>query len=82
VIEFRNPPVGKKTKRGLGKETLEVVAALKARPGEWALIKRDVYVNTTSFWKKMPGVEAKSSTIDKPKNICDVYARWVGEDAA
>lgn len=78
-IEFKNPPVTEAKKRGMGADTLAVIEALKARPGEWALIKKDVNVNAASWWKKRPGIEAKSSTIGKPKNRCDVYARYVGE---
>lgn len=79
MIEFKNPPVSEARKRGIGKDTLAIIAALKARPDEWALIKRDTYPNTTTWWKKRPGIQAKSSTIGKPKGMCDVYARWVGE---
>ena len=82
TIEFRNPPVGKTTSRGIGSETQAIIDALRSRPGQWALIKSDVNPNTTQWWKKRPGIEAKSSTIGKPKNKCDVYARWVGEEAA
>jgi hypothetical protein len=77
-IEFKNPPKSTAPGRGYGPETADIIAALTARPGEWALIKKDVNVNTTQWWKKLPGIEAKSSTIDKPKNRCDVYARYVG----
>jgi hypothetical protein len=77
-IEFKNPPVSEAKKRGAGADTLAVIEALKSRPGEWALIKQDVNVNACSWWKKREGIEAKASTIGKPKNKCDVYARWVG----
>lgn len=77
MIEFKNPPTAKVVRR-VGPETQAILDALKARPGQWALIKEDTNPNTTSWWKKRPGIEAKSSTIGKPKNRVDVYARWVG----
>lgn len=77
TIEFKNPPSAKKAVR-VGTETQAVLDALQSRPGEWALIKKDVNPNSTTWWKKRPGIEAKSSTIGKPKNRVDVYARWVG----
>jgi len=82
AIEFKNPPKGKTTARGVGPETQAIIDALRSRPGEWALIKQDVNPNITQSWKRRPGIEAKSSTVGKPKNKCDVYARWIGEDAA
>jgi hypothetical protein len=81
MIEFKNPPSRKKQERRVGTETQAILDALMARPGEWALIKEDVNVNASTWWKKRPGIEARASTVDKPKNKCDVYARWVGESA-
>lgn len=78
TIEFKNPPESTASKRGNGEETQAIIDALQARPGEWALIRKDVNPNATAWWKKKPGIEAKSSTIDKPKNKVDIYARWVG----
>lgn len=79
TIEFKNPPKpSKPAGKPIGAETQAIIDALKARPGEWALIKKDVNPNTSSWWKKRPGVEAKASTIGHAKNKCDVYARWVG----
>ena len=80
-IEFKNPPVSAASKRGPGAENAAIIDALKARPGQWALIKEDTYPNATAWWKKRPGIEAKSSTIGHDKNKCDIYARWVGESA-
>jgi hypothetical protein len=82
AIEFKNPPLGKTTTRSVSSETQAIIEALRGRPGEWALIKQDVSISATTWWKKRPGLEARSSTIGKAKNKCDVYARWVGEDAA
>ena len=79
TIEFKNPPKPKGWVRGPGTETTAVTEALKARPGEWALIKKDVNVSASTWWKKRPGIEAKASTIGHPKGRCDIYARWVGE---
>lgn len=78
MIEFKNPPEPAPPVRRIGAGTQAILDALQARPGEWALIKEDCNPNTTTWWKKCPGVEAKSSTIGKPKNRVDVYARWVG----
>jgi hypothetical protein len=78
TIEFKNPPVSEISKRGLGAETQSVIDALKARPGEWALIKKDVNPSVSTWCKKHAGIEAKASTIGHPKGKCDVYARWVG----
>ena len=81
TIQFKNPPERKAAaKRPHTPRTQGVLDALAARPGEWALITEDTYPATTSWWKKQPGIEAKSSTIDKPKGKVDVYARWVGGD--
>ncbi len=78
-IQFKNPPAPKKAPGRLrSSRTQGVIDALAARPGEWALITEDTYPATTTWWKKQPGIEAKSSTIDKPKGKVDVYARWVG----
>ena len=79
MIEFKNPPVGATTKRSIGAETQAVIDELKARPGEWALIKTNVNPSVSTWWKKRAGIEAKASTIGHPKGKCDVYARWVGE---
>jgi len=78
TIEFKNPPARKKVEPRVGAETQSIIDALQSRPGEWALIKKDVNPNSTTWWKKRPGIEAKSSTIGKPKNRVDVYARWIG----
>jgi hypothetical protein len=79
VIQFKNPPAPKKAPpRQPSDRTQGVLDALMARPGEWALITEDTYPATTTWWKKQPGIEAKSSTIGKPKGKCDTYARWVG----
>lgn len=79
-IVFKNPPTSDAPGRGTSPEVQAVIDALKARPGEWALIKEDVNVNVSTWWKKRPGLEAKASTIGKAKSKCDVYARWVGEE--
>lgn len=79
MIEFKNPPKSTAPKRGIGTETQAIIDALKARPGEWALIKKDVNVGVSTWWKKRTGIAAKASTIGHPKGKCDVYARWVGE---
>ena len=80
TLKFQAPP---KTKyvRPLGPETQAVMDQLQANPGEWALIKENVNVSVSTWWKRRPGIEAKASTIGKPKSKCDVYARWVGGKA-
>jgi hypothetical protein len=77
-LTWQNPPARKKQTYTSRPETQAIIDALKSRPGEWALIKKDVSVNTTTWWKKRPGIEAKSSTMGKPQGKCDVYARYVG----
>ena len=79
MIEFKTPPEPKNMTQRRGARTQAILDALTARPGEWALIKEDTYPATTSWWKKQSGIEAKSSTIGKPKGRVDVYARWVGD---
>jgi len=81
TIEFKNPPVSEKPGRGIGPETQATINALKARPGEWALIKKDVNPSVSTWWKKRAGIEAKASTIGHAKGRCDVYARWIGDAA-
>jgi hypothetical protein len=76
TIEFKNPPVSRG--RGVAEETQLIIDALQARPGEWALIKRDVSTASASAWNKREGFEARASSIGKPKGKWDVYARWVG----
>ena len=79
MIEFKDPPKpSRRAGRDIGPETRSIIVALKSRPDEWALIKEDVFVSASTWWKKRPGIEAKASTIGKPKGKCDVYARWVG----
>lgn len=80
-IEFKNPPARTEWKREVSPETAAILATLEAHPGEWALIKKDVNVSVSTWWKKRPGLEAKASTIGKPKSKCDVYARYVGKAA-
>lgn len=79
TIQFKNPPERKpREARPHSARTQGVLDALAARPGEWALITEDTSPATTTWWRKQPGIEAKSSTIGKPKGKVDVYARWVG----
>lgn len=78
TIQFKNPPASTTRPTRRSPETQAVFDALQARPGEWALLREDTYPATTTWWKKQPGIEAKSSTIGKPKGKVDVYARWVG----
>ena len=77
MIEFKNPPAARGNS-GPRQETLDIIAALQSRPGEWALIKKDSSAAITTQWKKREGIEAKSSTIGKLAGKVDVYARWVG----
>lgn len=77
MIEFKNPPTAGKS-RGRGAETDLIIAALKSRPGEWALIKTDVTASSATPWKKREGIEARSSSVGKPEGKADIYARWVG----
>jgi hypothetical protein len=77
TIEFKNPPKSKGNS-GPRAETKIIIDTLQSRPGEWALIKRDVSRAAGSLWKKRPGIEAKASSIGKSEGKFDLYARWVG----
>lgn len=81
TIKFQNPPTTN-YERPIGPEKQAVLDTLKGRPGEWALIRENVNVNVSTWWKKQHGIQAKASTIGKDKGKCDVYARYVGEEAA
>lgn len=81
-VTFQNPPAPAKWVHPVSEATQAILDALQSRPGEWALIKENVNVNVSTWWKKRPGIEAKASTVGKTKNKCDVYARYVGEAAA
>ena len=80
MIEFKNPPsAGKNT--GPRQATLDILNALQSRPGEWALIKRDVTPAAMTIWKRRENIEVRSSSIGKPKGKCDLYARWIGAES-
>ena len=76
-IVFKNPPTP--NRRGPSPETQGIIVALKARPGEWALVKEDVSAAAGTAWKKRDGFQVKVSSIGKPEGKWDIYARWVGE---
>lgn len=80
-LVWQAPPTRKKQTYPVSPETQAIIDALMSKPGEWALIKKDVNVNASTWWKRRPGLEAKASTAGKPKNKCDVYARYVGRAA-
>lgn len=77
MIEFKNPPA--QNRRGVSQETQDIIDALRSRPGDWALIKKDSTASIATFWNKKPGIEAKSSSIGKKNGKSDIYASWVGE---
>ncbi|KQQ97995.1 hypothetical protein ASF74_14770 [Arthrobacter sp. Leaf145] len=81
-VTFQNPPAPTKWVKPVSEETQAILDELQSRPGEWALIKENVNVNVSTWWKKRQGIEAKASTVGKAKNKCDVYARYVGKEAA
>jgi len=78
VIEWKNPPAKPEQPGKIGPENLAIMEALKDNAGTWALIKRDTYPSVTTWWKKLPGYEAKSSGVGKENGKWDVYARYVG----
>lgn len=78
AIKFQNPPAPSRG-RGKSHETQQIITALKARPGEWALIKENVASANGTTWNKREGFEARIVGIGKPKGKYDIYVRWVGE---
>ena len=76
TIEFKNPP--ERTGRGQAPETTAILDALQSRPGDWALIKKDVSSAAGTSWKKREGLEIRVSSIGKAAGKWDIYARWIG----
>ena len=77
MIEFKNPPTSN-GRKGPREKTQIILDALQSRPGEWALIKKDVTASSGTNWKKREGLEVRVSSIGKPEGKWDIYARWVG----
>lgn len=79
AIQWKTPPEAPKQTYSPASDTQEIIDALRANPGTWALVKEDTYPNITTRWKKRPGFEAKSSKVGKTNGKFDVYVRYVGE---
>ncbi|UOR02014.1 hypothetical protein MUN77_01390 [Leucobacter allii] len=68
-----------KTRRGRESTWDPVVAELKTRPGEWAVVKQDCSASTADYLKRTyPGLEVRSRGV-KNSRAERIYARWVGE---
>ena len=78
-IEFVDPPpkATGNDKRAAARNAA-VLAQLKARPGEWALVKHDTTDTAGSTWRRQ-GCEVTTRTTGhrEGRRVVDVYARWV-----
>lgn len=81
-IEWETPPNNDRGGRYANK-TQRFVAALKERPGEWAVYSRTYKAGTSQSLRKAcgPGVEF---TVRRNPDYADtrlhtVYGRWIGE---
>ena len=77
-IEWAEPPASGSNRTGTV-FTAEVVAALRANPGRWALVKKSHRGRAVAalFAKRHPEFEA--TTRKQPGGMFDIYARYVGE---
>jgi hypothetical protein len=84
-VEWTQPPKVARSKTAWD----EVADQLRSRPGEWARVARAVSPATATAIKngiivafRPPGTfDATTGERDKAKNRCDVYARFVGDEA-
>ena len=84
VIEWADPPPRKRGQVSI--HTPELLAELRAHPGEWALIQKAVKISATSnqFCKRNPEYESVARVIRQDgdggkSRIQDVYMRYVGK---
>lgn len=84
-VEWSDPPP---TNRGTAAWN-QIAAELKSRPDTWALVARGVSPATSTSIRngvitafRPPGTfEARTANRSQAKNRCDVYARYVGDEA-
>lgn len=80
-LEFKNPPTDARTSNG---EMTQVADALKANPGEWALIGRKS-PSTAAVIKNgltkafRPAGSFDSVTRNGDGRKADIYARYIGD---
>lgn len=76
-INWQNPPAAKDTGRHGWRR--EVVAKLRERPGQWALVEQGANSGVTQQWKHF-GCEAvarDARMVEGYKSLrADIYARW------
>lgn len=75
ALEFGEPPASGRAPRP---EVQQIVAALKARPGEWAKIVRNASLSTATRWRKQ-GLEVRSDKTGREDGDTrvDLWARYV-----
>lgn len=74
LIEWQSPP-----EKGAPKADYSAfVEALRAHPGEWAIVRRDAETGKVQDLRNVAGVRV-TSTPNKD-GTSTVYARWVGVD--
>lgn len=79
-IEWEEPPPIKRDRRVPGK-TQRFIAALRERPGEWAVYRRDHSTAPAGKYSKYPDVQWSVRKNDTDPPTWTLYARWVGKEA-
>jgi hypothetical protein len=85
MVKFQDPPPAKTGPHAGG--WFQIAAELKARPGEWAIVRENVTSNISTYIRRggsaafVPAgsFEATARRNGTPGRV-DIYARYVGEN--
>lgn len=74
-INWQEPPP-MQTRKGHIDTLREILPALQANPGRWALITEDASVASITRWKTLfPGIEFTTRQGEHPRGRAAIYAR-------
>lgn len=78
ALVFGEPPAV--SSRGPRSDMKPIVAALSARPGEWAKIVTNASQSVAARWRKA-GLEVRAEKLDDTGHRVDLWARYVEPEA-
>lgn len=82
-IEWKNPPASRSGPNGF--DWRGVADALRARPGEWALVRKDTSSTHATYIKQArivafaPAGSFDARSVQVGDGKADIYARFIGE---